>query len=90
MSPLQQESNVELIVEDSGFGIPILDYERVFERFYRVAGDQHASGVLGCGLGLAIVKHIVVMHNADITLSCSDDLGGLKVVVHFPQLRLKV
>jgi len=84
----QEELDVKLIVEDSGLGIAEKDYERVFERFYRVSGDQHASGVLGCGLGLAIVKHIVVMYNANIKLSSSDTLGGLKVVVCFPQLRL--
>ena len=47
-----------LRVEDSGPGIPEEQYQRVFERFYRLHGDQHNSGVIGCGLGLTIVKHI--------------------------------
>ncbi|PCI17765.1 MAG: sensor histidine kinase [Piscirickettsiaceae bacterium] len=83
ISILQQANSVCLTVEDSGEGIPAEDYERVFERFYRVGGDQHASGEAGCGLGLAIVKHIVVMHGASIKLARSDLLGGLSVRVTF-------
>ena len=79
------QSEVGLIVEDSGPGITVEDHERVFERFYRVAGDRHASGTLGCGLGLAIVKHIVVMHNAKIKLLNSKCMKGLKVVINFPK-----
>ncbi|HDY85960.1 hypothetical protein LCGC14_0440910 [marine sediment metagenome] len=77
-------TGIRLIVEDSGPGIPKEQYERVFERFYRVDGDRHDSGILGCGLGLAIVKHIVNLHRAKITLQSSTQLGGLKVVIDFP------
>jgi two-component system sensor histidine kinase QseC len=72
-----------LIVEDSGPGIEPQEYQRVFDRFYRVGGDRHHSSVIGCGLGLAIVKHIVELHEAVITLSPSASLGGLKVSVSF-------
>tara|TARA_R110002050_G_scaffold1244_5_gene8887 strand:- start:199237 stop:200583 length:1347 start_codon:yes stop_codon:yes gene_type:complete len=78
-------TGIRLIVEDSGPGIAPKYYERVFERFYRVDGDRHDSGILGCGLGLAIVKHIVQLHRAEITLNHSTQLGGLKVMIDFPQ-----
>lgn len=78
-------TGIRLIVEDSGPGIPQEHYERVFERFYRVDGDRHDSGILGCGLGLAIVKHIVNLHKAKITLHPSTQLGGLKVMIDFPK-----
>ena len=65
------EQGVDLIVEDSGPGIKPEEYQRVFDRFYRVGGDRHHSSVIGCGLGLAIVKHIVQLHDATITLSPS-------------------
>lgn len=77
-------TGVRLIVEDSGPGIPQEQYERVFERFYRVDGDRHNSSIIGCGLGLAIVKHIVEFHKAKITLHPSIQLGGLKVMIDFP------
>lgn len=79
----QRGTRVTLMVEDSGPGIPEGYRERVFDRFYRLDGDRHASGVSGSGLGLAIVKHIVEMHGADIVLSSSKELGGLCVSIYF-------
>ncbi|MCP5358537.1 MAG: sensor histidine kinase N-terminal domain-containing protein [Pseudomonadales bacterium] len=75
-----------LQVEDSGPGIPESYRERVFDRFYRLDGDRHASGVSGSGLGLAIVKHIVEMHGGRIRLSESRELGGLCVTIVFKPL----
>ena len=71
-------------VEDSGPGIPEGLRSRALERFYRVNGDQHDSGIVGCGLGLAIVKQLCVLHQAEIELGKSDTLGGLKVLIRFP------
>lgn len=49
---------VEIVVEDSGVGIPAHDLPRLTERFFRV--DKARSRELGgTGLGLAIVKHIM-------------------------------
>jgi len=79
----QIKGHVCLLVEDSGPGIAKEDYERVLERFYRVDGDRHSSGEMGCGLGLAIVKHIVTMHDATLTLGQSKSLGGLSVLIKF-------
>ncbi|WP_273029043.1 ATP-binding protein [Massilia timonae] len=66
-------------VEDSGPGIPPDERERVFDRFYRVAGSDAA----GSGLGLAIIKAIAERHGATLTLDASTRLGGLKAVVTF-------
>lgn len=74
-------AQIAIIIEDSGKGIAVEEYNRVFDRFYRVGGDQHDSSVLGCGLGLTIVKHIVDMHRGNIVLSKSTVLGGLRVNV---------
>ena len=82
----QENKQVCLIVEDSGPGIPKEKYQRVLERFYRVDGDQHSSGEVGCGLGLAIVKHVVTMHDANIVLGQSKLLGGLSVRVKFKEV----
>ncbi len=72
-------------LEDSGPGIPVSHLDRVFDRFYRMHGDQHESEISGSGLGLAIVKHIVEMHRAKITLSRARHLGGLGVTIVFPK-----
>lgn len=81
----QKAHRVELTVEDSGPGIPASEYERVFERFYRLQGDRHDSGELGCGLGLTIVKHIADLHQADIQLGTSSIGQGLSVKIIFQQ-----
>jgi two-component system phosphate regulon sensor histidine kinase PhoR len=58
---------VELIVTDTGMGIPSHDLPRLTERFFRV--DKARSSELGgTGLGLAIVKHIVQAHDGRLTI----------------------
>ncbi|TAL23932.1 MAG: HAMP domain-containing protein [Aquabacterium sp.] len=73
------EGGLELVVEDSGPGIPEADRERVFDRFHRVPG----TGAPGSGLGLAIVKSIADLHGARLVLGRSQRLGGLRVEVGF-------
>jgi two-component system, OmpR family, sensor histidine kinase TctE len=51
-------------IEDSGVGIPESDRELVFERFYRVLGNEAD----GSGLGLAIAREIASQHDARIVL----------------------
>jgi two-component system OmpR family sensor kinase len=73
--------HVALVVDDSGPGIADEDRERVFDRFYRVAGSQTP----GSGLGLAIVKAIADRHGARLSLADASELGGLRVSVEFPE-----
>jgi two-component system sensor histidine kinase QseC len=77
-------ADVKLQVEDSGPGVPAEQYHRIFDRFYRMGGDQHESGVIGCGLGLAIVKHIADLHGATVELQKSSFGTGLSVAAFFP------
>ena len=79
-----ESSCVVLTVDDSGPGIPDNLRHRVFERFYRVGGDQHSTDVVGCGLGLSIVQHIATIHSADLALEHSRYETGLSVRVSFP------
>jgi two-component system sensor histidine kinase QseC len=83
---LKNVNNQEVMqVEDSGPGIDESEYQRVFERFYRIGGDRHDSNSPGCGLGLAISKHIAELHNASLHLSRSEQLSGLSVELLLPQ-----
>ena len=68
-----------LSVEDSGAGIPEVDREKVFERFYQSPGV--ASG--GSGLGLAIVCEIARQHGGHARIDRSPELGGARVTVRF-------
>ncbi|WP_229748141.1 ATP-binding protein [Lacimicrobium alkaliphilum] len=80
----QNGERLELMVEDSGPGLNEQEYERVFDRFYRVGGDRHPSGVPGCGLGLAIVRHVLSLYHGHIYLGRSQRLGGLAARVVIP------
>ena len=71
-----------MVVEDSGPGLPEAERDRVFDRFYRVAGSR----ATGSGLGLAIAKAIAASHGAALTLDRSARLGGLRVEARFPAL----
>jgi two-component system phosphate regulon sensor histidine kinase PhoR len=73
---------LDMIVTDSGEGIPAADIPRLTERFYRV--DRARSRELGgTGLGLAIVKHIVQLHQG--ILGIESRVGeGTTVTVSLP------
>ena len=75
----KDEAGVMLTVADSGPGIPAAEYERVFERFSRLAGQEAE----GSGLGLSIVRRIADLHTAKITLAPGAEQRGLVVTVLF-------
>lgn len=70
----QTEDEVNVIVRDTGAGIPPEHQGRVFERFYRV-DKSHSKKVGGTGLGLAIVKHGAMYHHAKISLESTVGVG---------------
>jgi two-component system sensor histidine kinase BaeS len=47
-------SEIALTVADQGVGIPPDEFQQIFERFYRVGGQNNRQS--GTGIGLAIVK----------------------------------
>ena len=55
--------NLEISVADRGDGIPPDDFERIFDKFYRV---QRPDNVSGTGLGLSICKGIIEAHGGSI------------------------
>ena len=76
------KEQVNLIVTDTGIGIPLEHQNRIFERFYRV-DKSRSKEPGGTGLGLAIVKHIVAQHDAELSLE-SIPGEGTKITVSFP------
>ena len=75
------KEQVNLIVSDTGIGIPIEHQNRIFERFYRV-DKSRSKETGGTGLGLAIVKHIVAQHDAELLLESTPG-EGTKITVQF-------
>lgn len=69
---------VEVIVEDTGSGIPEHLRERILEPFFSTKQEGH-------GLGLAICRSILWDIGGDMAFSESES-GGTRVVVHLPVL----
>ena len=62
-------------ITDNGQGIKKENFERLFERFYRVENSGNRS-TGGSGLGLAIVKHIIDAHNEKIYVESDFGIGS--------------
>jgi two-component system, OmpR family, sensor histidine kinase SenX3 len=60
-----EAGGVELVVTDQGIGIPQVEIDRIFERFYRV-DPARARSTGGTGLGLSIVKHVATSHGGEV------------------------
>jgi signal transduction histidine kinase len=74
-------TEVTLVVEDDGPGIPADAVDRVFDRFARL-DEARARDDGGTGLGLAITKEIVTAHQG--TIEVSDAAPGARFVVRLP------
>ena len=57
-------SEIEIVVDDDGPGVPAEAVEKIFERFYTHRPDQDFGQ--NSGLGLSISKHIIEAHDGRI------------------------
>ncbi len=69
---------VELVVEDSGPGVPTLEIPHLFEKFYRASTRGPAAR--GMGIGLAVVKGLAEAMGGQVEARRSA-LGGLAIAV---------
>lgn len=79
----QTAQEVQIVVKDTGIGIPREDQDRVFERFYRV-DKSHSKEIGGTGLGLSIVKHAVSTLDGSVGLR-SEVGSGTEICMKFPK-----
>ncbi len=71
--------NVEIMVADTGIGIPDNDIPHIFERFYQVE-DHSELGARGTGIGLMIVKEFVELHHGRIEAMSRERQGATFIV----------
>ena len=78
----KEKSNIIILVEDDGPGIPETEYENIIKPFYKIDKSRSESKS-SVGLGLAISSDIIKSHGGDIKFDKSK-LGGLKVMISLP------
>jgi signal transduction histidine kinase len=67
------------VVSDDGFGVPSEEYERLFQRFYRL---ERSRSTPGNGLGLSLVKAVADLHSVELDVRGANP--GLEVYMRFP------
>ncbi|HEY8733744.1 MAG TPA: ATP-binding protein, partial [Puia sp.] len=76
------ENQLQVIVADTGTGIPADKVDKIFDRFYRVENIEGRSQE-GTGIGLALVKELVKIHKGSISVESTVGIGS-RFTVHIP------
>lgn len=77
------DHKVQLVIADSGIGIPQEYHHKIFEKFFRVpTGNLHNAK--GYGLGLSYVSHVIKKHEGTISVE-SVPGDGSKFFITFPR-----
>ena len=78
----KENTNILIIIDDDGSGIPKKEYENVFKPFYKIDKGR-ADSKSSVGLGLSIASDIVRSHGGNIVLDKSK-MNGLSVKIFLP------
>src|SRR5260221_5228044 len=74
LKPAPDRRTVELVVRDTGEGIPPHEVPRLFERFHRVQG-QRGRTQEGSGIGLALVHELAKIHGGGVRVESALNRG---------------
>ena len=78
----KENTNIVIIIDDDGSGIPKKEYENVFKPFYKIDKGR-ADSKSSVGLGLSIASDIIRSHGGNIALNKSK-MNGLSVKIFLP------
>ena len=78
----KKNTNLSIIIDDDGPGIPVEEYENVFKPFYKIDKGR-ADSKSSVGLGLSIASDIIRSHGGNIKLEKSK-MNGLRVMIFLP------
>jgi len=85
LNAILSKKNLQVIIEDSGPGIPETERDDAMKPFVRLDHSRNQDSSGGVGLGLAIVADVARSHGGTVELSKSEKLGGLKVTFTIPR-----
>ena len=77
-----EADTVEIVVRDTGIGIPESEKSKLFQEFFRASNAKRFT-TSGTGLGLALVKQTVERHNGELELE-SREGHGTQVTIRLP------
>ena len=78
----KKNTNLFIIIDDDGPGIPKSEHENVFKPFYKI-DKSRADSKSSVGLGLSIASDIIRSHGGNIKLENSK-MNGLRVKIFLP------
>ena len=78
----QEDSQVKIMVSDTGPGIPRHALKKIFDDFYRV-DDSLTRTTRGTGIGLALVKKFITLMGGTVT-AANNSGSGCTITVSLP------
>jgi two-component system NtrC family sensor kinase len=72
----KEEEHIEIVISDTGCGIPPENIERIFDPFFTTKGVGH-----GTGLGLSVSYGIIRRHNGEIIVSSTVGMGSSFTII---------
>jgi signal transduction histidine kinase/DNA-binding response OmpR family regulator len=75
------EEQIEIVVKDTGVGIPENSLEKIFDRFYQLNQGKSHKG--GAGIGLSLVKELVALHQGTVKAESTPGQGS-RFIICFP------
>jgi signal transduction histidine kinase len=70
---LPEKMQCEILLRDSGIGVPSDKLEKLFDRFYQVDSKRFLKqDTMGSGIGLSIVKNLVELHRGQMTVESTE------------------
>jgi signal transduction histidine kinase len=83
VSARRSGQTVDIVVEDTGTGVPVQELDRVFNFAFKGEGHTRISKVGSLGLGLALVRKVAEVHSGTVTAS-NVEPNGARFVVSLP------
>src|SRR3972149_3425801 len=77
-SGVDAKRTIEIIVKDSGIGIPKESQSKIFDRFYQVKNYLNTPGT---GIGLSLTYELVRLHQGNIFLESEPNTGATFTVI---------